>query len=179
MGNDGSFTITLNSSDLQNAGIFTVAVTNPQPGGGTAEALFTVAVSTPINPQPQITSLNPSSVTAGTNSVVLSILGKNFLPNCTVTFNGSARSVITPDDAGQLTIALSKTDLANTGTFVVKVTNPSPGNLSSTFNFFVLDAKPPQPAVTSVSTNKRVYVVGDQFQMTYATLVGRLRGRST
>jgi len=64
VGNDGSFTITLNSSDLQNAGIFTVAVTNPQPGGGTAEALFTVAGSTPINPQPQITSLNPSSVTA-------------------------------------------------------------------------------------------------------------------
>jgi len=176
VGNDGSFTITLNSSDLQNAGIFTVAVTNPQPGGGTAEALFTVAGSTPINPQPQITSLNPSSVTAGTNSVVLSILGKNFLPNCTVTFNGSPQKVVTPYDAGQLTIQLSKTDLANTGTFVAKVTNPSPGNLSSTFNFFVLDAKPPQSAVTSVSTNKRVYVVGDQFQMTYATLAGAASG---
>jgi hypothetical protein len=176
VGNSGEFTITLNSSDLQNAGIFTVAVTNPQPGGGTAEALFTVAGSTPINPQPQITSLNPSSVTAGTNSVVLSILGKNFLPNCTVTFNGSPQKVVTPYDAGQLTIQLSKTDLANTGTFVAKVTNPSPGNLSSTFNFFVLDAKPPQPAVTSVSTNKRVYVVGDQFQMTYATLVGAASG---
>ena len=176
VGNDGSFTITLNSSDLQNAGIFTVAVTNPQPGGGTAEALFTVAGSTPINPQPQITGLNPSSVTAGTNSVVLSILGKNFLPNCTVTFNGSPRTVVTPYDAGQLTIALGKTDLANTGTFVVKVTNPSPGNLSSTFNFNVLDPKPSQPAVTSVSTSKRVYVVGDQFQMTYATLAGAASG---
>src|ERR1017187_3692170 len=81
------------SSDLQQAGIFTVAVTNPQPGGGTAEALFTVVGSTPISPQPQITSLNPSSVTAGTNSVVLSIFGKNFLSNCTVTFNGSPRTV--------------------------------------------------------------------------------------
>lgn len=176
VGNDGSFTITLDSSDLQNAGIFTVAVTNPQPGGGTAEALFTVTGSTPVNPQPQITSLNPSSVTAGASSVVLSILGKDFLPNCTVSFNGSPQKVVTPYDAGQLTIQLSKTDLANTGTFVVKVTNPSPGNLSSTFNFFVLDAKPPQPAVTSVSTNKRVYVVGDQFQMTYATLASAASG---
>jgi uncharacterized protein (TIGR03437 family) len=176
VGNDGGFTFTLNSSDLQQAGIFTVAVTNPQPGGGTAEALFTVAGSTQINPQPQITSLNPSSVTAGTNSVVLSILGKDFLPNCTVTFNGSPRTVVTPYDAGQLTIALSKTDLANTGTFVVKVTNPNPGNLSSTFSFFVLDPKPSQPAVTSVSTKKRVYVVGDQFQMTYATLAGAASG---
>jgi hypothetical protein len=176
VGNDGSFTITLNSSDLQNAGIFTVAVTNPQPGGGTAEALFTVAGTTPTNPQPQITSLNPSSVTAGTNSVVLSILGKDFLPNCTVIFNGSPQKVVTPYDAGQLTIQLSKTDLANTGTFVVKVTNPSPGNLSSTFNFNVLDPRPSQPAVTSVSTKKRVYVVGDQFQMTYATLAGAASG---
>jgi hypothetical protein len=176
VGNDGGFTITLNSSDLQQAGIFTVAVTNPQPGGGTAEALFTVVGSTPISPQPQITSLNPSSVTAGTNSVVLSIFGKNFLSNCTVTFNGSPRTVITPYDAGQLTVSLSKTDLANTGTFVVRVTNPSPGNLSSTFNFTVLDPKPPQPAITSVSTNKRVYVVGDQFQMTYATLAGAAPG---
>jgi hypothetical protein len=93
-----------------------------------------------------------------------------------VTFNGSPRTVVTPYDAGQLTIALSKTDLANTGTFVVKVTNPNPGNLSSTFSFFVLDPKPSQPAVTSVSTKKRVYVVGDQFQMTYATLAGAASG---
>jgi hypothetical protein len=176
VGNSGEFTITLNSSDLAQAGTFTVAVTNPQPGGGTAEALFTVAGTTPTNPQPQITSVNPSSVTAGTNSVVLSILGKNFLSNGTVTFNGSGRTVITPYDAGQLTIALGKADLANTGTFVVKVTNPSPGNLSSTFSFTVLDPKPPQPAVTSISTSKRVYVVGDQFQMTYATLAGAASG---
>jgi hypothetical protein len=176
VGNSGEFTITLNSSDLAQAGTLTVAVTNPQPGGGTAEALFTVAGSTPTNPQPQITSLNPSSVTAGTNSVGLSILGKNFLSNCTVTFNGSSRTVVTPYDAGQLTVALGKTDLANTGTFIVKVTNPSPGNLSSTFNFSVLDPKPPQPAVTSISTSKRVYVVGDQFAMNYATLAGAAPG---
>jgi hypothetical protein len=153
-----------------------VAVTNPQPGGGTAEALFTVAGSTPSNPQPQITSLNPSSATSGTSSVVLSVWGKNFLPNCTVTFNGSAHSVTTPDDAGQLTITLGMADLAKTGTFLVKVTNPGPSNLSSTFSFTVLDPKPPQPAVTSVSTSKRVYVVGDQFQMTYATLAGVASG---
>jgi uncharacterized protein (TIGR03437 family) len=177
LGNGGEFTITLNSSDLATAGFFTIAVTNPQPGGGTAEALFTVAGTTPLNPQPQITSLNPSSVVAGTGSTVLSILGKNFLPNCVVTFSGSPSTPGTPSDAGQLTITLGQKDLAKTGTFIVKVTNPAPGNLSTTFTFNVLDPKPAQPAVTSISTSKRVYVVGDQFQMTYATLAGAATGQ--
>jgi len=176
MGTNGEFTITLNSSDLAQAGSFVVAVTNPQPGGGTAEALFAVSGSTPLNPQPQITSLNPSSTTAGTNSVVLSIFGRGFLPNCTVTFNGSARTVITPYDTGLLTITMSAADLSKTGVFPIKVTNPGPGNLSSTFNFAVLDPRPAQPAVTSVSTSRRVYVVGDQFQMAYATLAGAATG---
>jgi uncharacterized protein (TIGR03437 family) len=176
VGTDGSFTITLNSSDLSTAGFFTVAVTNPQPGGGTAEAMFTVVGTTPVNPQPQISSLNPSSVIAGTGPVVLSILGEDFLPNCTVTFNGSPRPVISPSDTGLLTIALANADLSTAGTYVVKVTNPSPGNLSSTFNFNVLSPTPAQPAVTSILTSKRVYVVGDQFQMTYATLAGAASG---
>jgi hypothetical protein len=95
-------------------------------------------------------------------------LGKDFLPNCTVTFNGSPQRVVTPYDAGQLTIQLSKTDLANTGTFVVRVTNPSPGNLSSSFSFTVLDPKTAQPTVTAISTPQRVYVSGDQFRLDWA-----------
>jgi len=175
VGNDGEFTITLNSSDLAKAGTFTVAVTNPPPGGGTSEAIFTVGNASSI-PQPQITSLKPSSAPAGTNLLVLSILGKNFLPNCTVTFNGSSQKVTTPFDAGQLTTQLSPSDIAKTGIFPVVVTNPGPGNLSSTFDFTVLDLQPSQPAVTSVSTIDRVYVVGAPFEIDYTVLAGTASG---
>jgi hypothetical protein len=107
---------------------------------------------------------------------VLSIVGQNFLPNSTVTFNGSLREVTTPLDAGQLTIKLIASDLAKTGVFPVTVTNPSPGNLSSSFSFTVLDPKPSQPAVTSILTNERVYVVGDGFTLNYGVLAGTASG---
>jgi uncharacterized protein (TIGR03437 family) len=175
-GSDGSLTITLNSSDLATAGTLQVTVTNPEPGGGTSEASFTVTGTTSSNPQPQITSLFPSSAAAGASSLVLSIFGKNFLPNSTVTFNGSSRAVTTPFDAGLLTITLTAPDLARTGVFPVTVTNPGPGNLSGSFNFTVLASKPSQPAVTSILTNERVYVVGDEFTMTYAVLAGAASG---
>jgi hypothetical protein len=39
-----------------------------------------------------------------------------------------------------------------------------------------LDAKPAQPAILSISTTKRVYLVGDQFSMSYTTLAGAAAG---
>ena len=172
IGSDYGLTITLNSSDLAQAGPLVVAVTNPAPGGGTSEAIFMAGTG---NIQPKVTSLNPSSAVVGANLPVLTVLGEYFLPNPTVTLNGSPRSITTPSDAGRLTVVLNASDLAKAGVFPVVVTNPG-GSASSAFNFTVLDAKPSQPAIISVSTTKRVYVVGDQFSMTYTTLAGAASG---
>jgi hypothetical protein len=149
-----------------------VAVTNPAPGGGTSEAIFMVGTGTF---RPKVTSLNPSSVVVGANLPVLTVLGAYFLSNPTVTLNGSQRSIATPSDAGRLTVTLYTSDLAKAGVFPVVVTNPG-GSASNAFNFTVLDAKPAQPAILSISTTKRVYLVGDQFSMGYTTLAGAAPG---
>jgi uncharacterized protein (TIGR03437 family) len=175
--NSGTLTFNLTSSDLGQAKTFYVAVTNPPPGGGTSMSIFTVGSSTGSNPQPQVTSLTPSAVVVGAATTPVSILGNNFMLNSTVTFAGSLHPIYTPSDAGQLTIHLTATDLAKTGTFPVVVTNPGPGGGSSTCttttsscNFTVLGPTPSQPAVTAVSTSERIYVAGNQFELNYAVL---------
>ena len=172
IGSDYGLTLTLNSSDLAQAGPLVVAVTNPAPGGGTSEAIFMVGTG---SFQPKITSLNPSAAVVGASLPVLTVLGEYFLTNPTVTLNGSPRSITTPSDAGRLTVVLTASDLAKAGVFPVVVTNPG-GSASSAFNFTVLDAKPAQPAILSISTTKRVYLVGDQFSMSYTTLAGAATG---
>ena len=179
--NSGTLTFDLGSSDLAQAKTFYVAVTNPPPGGGTSMLTFTVGSGTGSNPQPQITSLTPSAtavgVVVGAATIPLSILGNNFMSNSSVAFAGSLHPIYTPHDAGQLTIHLTATDLANTGTFPVVVTNPGPGGGSSactattsSCNFTVLSPTPGQPAVTAVSTSERIYVAGDRFELNYAVL---------
>ena len=174
----GTLTFSLTSSDLAQAGTFSVVVRNPTPGGGTSTATFTVASGNGSNPQPQVTSLTPSAaVVSGSAPITLSILGNNFMSNSTVTFAGSSHQVITPNDAGLLTINLTATDLAKIGTFPVVVTNPGPGGGSTTCapttsscTFTVLSPTPSQPAATAISTTQRTYVAGDQFQLKYAVL---------
>lgn len=175
LGNDYGITVKLDSSDLSQERPLMIAVTNPSPGGGTSEAIFMVGNPT-ASLQPKITSLRPSGATAGSGPLVLTILGAYFLPNATVTANGSSRPVTTPSDAGQLTITLAASDLAKVGVFPVVVKNPGGGNPSNAFNFAVLDPKPSQPAVTCIWTTARVYVAGDQFAMNYTTLAGTTSG---
>jgi hypothetical protein len=172
IGSDYGLTITLNSSDLAQAGPLVVAVTNPAPGGGTSEAIFMVGTG---NVQPKVTSLNPSAAVVGASLPVLTVLGEYFLTNPTVTLNGSQRSIATPSDAGRLTVTLYTSDLTKAGVFPVVVTNPG-GTASNALSFTVLDTKPAQPAILSISTTKRVYLVADQFSMSYTTLAGAAAG---
>jgi hypothetical protein len=87
------------------------------------------------NPIPSITSISPSSATAGAAAQTLTINGTNFLTSSTVTFNGTAHSA-TFVNATQLTIFLSASDQATLGSYPVVVTNPSPGGgASGKFSF--------------------------------------------
>jgi hypothetical protein len=173
----GTLIFSLTSTDLSQAGTFSVDVRNPPPGGGTSVATFEVVTGTGANPQPQVTSLTPSAAVMGSTPATLSILGNDFMSNSTVTLAGALHQIATPSDAGQLTITLTAKDLAKIGTFPVVVTNPGPGGGSSACAttttgcyFTVLNAAPSQPAVTAISTPQRVYVAGDQFALNYALL---------
>ena len=178
LGTDGSLQITLTSSDLQQTADLLVTVTNPLPGGGTAEALF--PVGTPSVPTPQVTSLYPAAAVqntpANTANTVVRVVGSGFLPNATVTFNGKQRKTAAPSDTGQITLILQPEDLSVTGIFPIIVQNPGNGPASTAYNFYVLPGLPPQPGVLSVMTNKRIYVTGDQFSLTYSVLPGVASG---
>jgi virginiamycin B lyase len=142
-------TATVPASDLASAGAFPVTVSNPAPGGGTSAPLtFTVQVG---NPQPIIASLSPPAASVGSGPLTLTINGSGFIASSTVTFNGASHAA-TFVNSGQLTIALTASDLGAVGTFAVIVSNPGPGGgPSHAATFTVQAAGNPPPAITSLS----------------------------
>ena len=97
---------------------------------------------------PAITSISPSSATAGSAGQTLTINGTNFLSNSTVTYNGAAHAA-TYVSASQLTIQLSSSDQATAGTYAVVVTNTAPGGGASNSVNFTVDN--PVPTIGSLS----------------------------
>jgi len=93
--------------------------------------------SPPSNPVPSITTLSPSSATAGAAAQTLTINGANFLPSSTVTYNGVSHTM-TFVSSTQVTIELSASDQTTAGYYAVVVTNPTPGGgPSNSVNFAV------------------------------------------
>src|SRR3970282_689284 len=81
-------TAAIPASDLATAGTAQVTVFNPAPGGGTSNATpFTIN-----NPVPSITSLSPSSTTAGGADLTLTVNGANFVSGSVVRWNGADRT---------------------------------------------------------------------------------------
>jgi hypothetical protein len=110
------------------------------PGGGTGN-----------NPVPSITSLNPSSATAGGPAFTLTVNGSGFISSSVVNFNGSARTT-TFVSATQIKASILASDIATSGTANVTVTNPSPGGgTTPNFAFTISSASNPVPTLASIS----------------------------
>ncbi len=73
-----------------------------------------------------ISSISPTSATAGGGAFTLTVNGGGFVSGATVSFNGNARTT-TFLSATQLTAAILAADLATAGTFNVVVANPAAG----------------------------------------------------
>ena len=124
--------------------VLTLAVSVSCGGGGGS----TSSPPPASNPVPSITSLSPSSATAGTAAQTLTINGANFLSSSTVTYNSVAHTATFVNSA-QLTISLSATDQGTAGSYAVVVTNPSPGGgASNSVDFTVNNTV---PAITNLS----------------------------
>ena len=78
------------------------------------------------NPVPALSSLAPSSATAGDPSFTLTVNGTNFVSDSKVRWNGSERTTSFVN-ATQLTAAIPATDIAMQGMASVTVFNPPPG----------------------------------------------------
>ncbi|MCX6291107.1 MAG: hypothetical protein NT126_05020 [Bacteroidetes bacterium] len=131
-------TATVPSTNLISAGTASVTVFNPTPGGGTSSSVtFTVN-----NPSPVLSSITPSSATAGTSSISITLTGSNFVTGSVVNWNGSALST-TYVSATQLTAIVPSANLVAAGTASVTVFNPTPGGGTSASVTFTMNAAVP------------------------------------
>ena len=119
-------------------------------GSATSSVNFTVTPGSIGNPAPTITSLNPTSVSAGTQYLNLTVNGTGFIANSAVTFNGNGRAVEFVN-ATQLVVALTAADLSTSGSYPIVVTNPAPGGGPSNSATFVVSNSPVTISPISVS----------------------------
>jgi len=147
-------TAAIAAADVATGGTFDVTVSNPSPGGGVSNAIaFTVE-----NPVPTLTSISPTSATAGGAGFTLTVTGTNFVTGSIVRWNGSDRST-TFVSATQVTAAISAADIATGGTGQVTVFNPAPaGGTTSQATFTVNN---PVPGASSLSPSSAVAGGGD------------------
>ena len=90
-------------------------------------------------PIPNITSLSPTTIAAGSQVQSLYVNGSNFLSTSTVTYNGVLHNS-SLQSATQIQIALGPSDVAATGSYPVVVKNP--GGSSPPVNFSIVTGTP-------------------------------------
>jgi plastocyanin len=103
IGGAKSASLTLTKVDLDDAGAYTVVVSND--GGSTTSAAATLSVLAPT-----ITSLNPATVNAGSGAFTLTVTGTNFINGAVVRWNGDARPT-TFVNGTTLTASIPATDI--------------------------------------------------------------------
>jgi hypothetical protein len=133
-------------SIIESVGVF---VANPASSGGNSAVVnFDVQ-----GPSPTISSLNPSSTTAGGTNFTLFVNGLNFVNGAVVNFNGVPRVTSFLSEV-QLSIAITAADIASPGTINISVTDPvgngSEGGTTSSLSFTILPVSS-QPVTNSLS----------------------------
>jgi hypothetical protein len=95
--------------------------------------------------EPSITSVSPSSRTAGTGTFTLTVNGTDFTPSSTIRWNGSSRTT-TYVSATQLTASIPAADITTAGSADITVTT---GTATSNILTFIIDPA----AVPAISTS--------------------------
>lgn len=151
-------TVLVDPADVVASGTINIYVTTPPPGGGTSN-IVTLTINPTALPVPQISSLTPNSIAAGSQSGTITINGSNF-----VGVPGTSVSVATVDGANrtttfvsttQLTVALQPSDITTVGPVEIAVLNPPATNLKppggGVSNVVALNVVNPNPVLKSVS----------------------------
>ena len=100
------------------------------------------------NPVPTLTSISPTSATAGGVAFTLTANGSNFISSSVVRWGGANRTT-TFVSSTQLTATIPATDLVTAGTVQVTVFNPSPGGGTSAGRTFSIAAAQPLAITTT------------------------------
>jgi hypothetical protein len=136
--------LTATYTATQVASVGSVAITVLSGGQTSNAATLTITGSTAA---PAITSLSPSSATAGGAAFTLTVNGTNFASGAQVKWNGSARTT-TFASATKVTAAIAAADIATAGTAAVTVTVGSGTSNPVSFPIAAASAKPVPSAVT-------------------------------
>ena len=129
------------ATELISAGVLSVSVLNPSPGGGTSQTLpLTVTYAVPA-----ITMLSPTSAAAGGNSQVLTVSGTGMTPATVITFNGSPRTTTYVSNTS-VSANLTESDLFSAQVAQLIAVNPSPGGGLSVAAIFGVDGIIPTTA---------------------------------
>lgn len=118
---------TIPSSKLASVGALRLSAGTSPPGGGASkEVTFSVE-----NPAPAVTALSPLSVIAGAGQTTLEVTGSGYVQGAKVVF-GTTNLATTVVSGTMVTAVVPASLLASSGSFPVKVVNPSPGGGAST-----------------------------------------------
>ena len=135
---------------VQVPGTATLTVFTPAPGGGTSNPPLTFTINPVASPLPQITSLSPSGVLAGTTGFGLVVTGKNFVATSVGSVNGAARPTAF-NNSTSLQMTVLTADVATAGVLQITVLNPPPAG--GTSDPFPLTVRNSVPVITSVAPN--------------------------
>jgi lysophospholipase L1-like esterase len=97
---------------------------------------FTVNAAT-SNPAPTIASISPTFIEVESAAQTVTLTGTNYLTTTTATYNGAAHA-ITFVNSTTITLTLSATDQAATGSEAIVLTNPAPGGGTASINLSVV-----------------------------------------
>ncbi len=131
-----------------------------------------LAASAAFAQVPVITSINPSSATAGSPGFALLVTGVNFLATAVVQVNGTPRATVF-NGPTQLTASILATDIAAPGTLAITIFNPVigvPGGGFTSGTVALVVTGPPTltsvtPGVTSPGTAQvRLTLMGTNFK---------------
>ncbi len=110
------------------AGRYRVAVSEPTPGGGVSQSIDIETIYAP----PVVTGVEPASLQHGVDTTIV-VLGSNFAPVTTATWNGDPRPTQFQFVNNRLALAITLTasDVAVPGEYMVGAVTPSPGGGAS------------------------------------------------
>ncbi len=114
---------TVPSQLLAVIGTVALRVTQQSPGGGNSLALAFTVYDAPL-PQPEITTLSPAAVPAGSSDLVLQVSGSGILSTTTALWNGTVlpSTFLSP---GSILALVPAADMASPGQVTIQLQNPA------------------------------------------------------
>jgi hypothetical protein len=172
---------------VSGAGSYVLQVVNPS---ASPSAPSTVIADPSLSSNPTIAGLSPRSPAPGTAPTPVYVVGTNFVAGLSVqlTFPDGSTTTLggTAITFGSSTIIQMRPSLSQSGTYSLRVVNPS-GASSDAFSFEVSTPTPPTPAVTGVSPLpltagtpiQHIYISGSGFQAGLSVALTRPDGSAT